>query len=141
MPKDIDSFVRKVLDVYNSHRADAFDELLTDDCVLWRNGIEARGRDECKRVIANLYRAIPDVQYSVDDVIAAGNKMAIRWTGRGTQSGEYLGIPPSGQKVSYDGITIYELADDRIARIWVSANILGLVRGLGVARPTPEARA
>lgn len=134
---DRDAFVQKILDVYNSHRVEAFDELLTEDCVLVRNGVEARGRDEVERVVGRLYRAIPDVRYDADDAILAGDKVALRWHGRGTQQGTYLGVAAPGGEVSYDGITIYELRDGRIARIWVSANVLGLRQP---AAPEPEAR-
>ena len=133
-------FVRKVVDTYNGHRVEAFDELLTDDCVLVRNGVEAVGREEVKRVLANLYSAFPDIEYTVDDVLVSDEKMALRWHGQGTHLGEYLGLAASGRPVSYDGITVYELRGDRVARIFVSANLLGLVRTL-LSSPQPEANA
>jgi len=133
-------FVRKVVDTYNGHRVEAFDELLTDDCVLVRNGVEAVGREEVKRVLANLYSAFPDIEYTVDDVLVSDEKMALRWHGQGTHLGEYLGLAASGRPVSYDGITVYELRGDRVARIFVSANLLGLVRTL-LSSPQPKANA
>ena len=137
----IDPFVGRVIDIYNGHRVEAFDELLTEDCVLVRNGAEASGREAIKKVLANLYRAFPDIEYSVDDVLVAGDKMALRWQGRGTHRGEYQGVPASGRRVTYDGITIYELRGNRIARIWVSTNVLGVMRSLQTGAPQPEARA
>lgn len=135
-----DPFVRKVVDIYNGHRVEAFDELLTDDCVLVRNGIEALGREAVKEVLAKLYRAFPDIVYVIDDVIVSGDKMALRWHGTGTHRGDYFGIPPTGRSIGYDGITLYERRDDRVARIWVSANMLGVMRNLGAGAPQPEAR-
>src|SRR5437763_9031007 len=85
----IDPFVRKVVATYNSRRVEAFDELLTEDCVLMRNGVEALGRDAVKGVLANLYRAFPDIEYTVDDVLVSGDKMALRWHGSGTHRGPY----------------------------------------------------
>ena len=138
---DTDPFVRRVIDVYNGHRVEAFNELLTDDCVLVRNGAEANGKEAIKRVLDRLYRAFPDIEYTVDDVLVAGAKMALRWQGRGTHRGEYQGMAPSGRQVTYDGITIYELRGDRIARIWVSTNVIGVMRSLQAEAPQPEARA
>ena len=137
---DIDGFVRKVIDIYNSHDVKRFDDLLADDCVLVRNGVEARGKEEVKRVLAKLYSAIPDIEYRIEDVVAAGDKLALRWSGRGTHRGEYMGVPPTGRQLSYDGITVYERRGDRLQRIWVSANLLGLTRELTARKPQPEAR-
>ena len=134
-----DQFVRKVVDTYNGHRLEPFDALFTDDCVLMRNGVEAVGREAVKNVLAKLYRAFPDIEYVIDDVIVSGDKIALRWHGNATHRGDYFGIPPTGKNVGYDGITLYQLRGDRIARIWVSANMLGVVRDLGA--PQPEASA
>jgi steroid delta-isomerase-like uncharacterized protein len=128
-----------VLDTYNSRRPDAFDALLTDDCVLVRDGAEARGREATKRVLARLYRAIPDLEYRIDDAISSGDKTAIRWEGHGTLRGEYLGMPSTGAAISYGGITFFERRGDLIARIWVSTNLVQQLRGLAeVAQPTQD---
>ena len=137
---ETDAFVRRVLDTYNSHELENFDDILTDDCVLVRNGVEAVGREAIKGVLARLYRAFPDLEYSLDDVLVDGDRMALRWHGRGTHRGEYLGIAPTGRTIVYDGITFYERRGDRIARIWVSANTLGILRALGATARQPEAR-
>jgi steroid delta-isomerase-like uncharacterized protein len=136
-----DKFIRNVVEIYNNHRVDDFDSILSKDCVLVRNGIEADGAEAIKRVLAKLYRAFPDIHYRIDDFFIAGNKVSMRWYGHGTHAGEYLGFGPSGREVGYDGITIYEMTDDgKIARIWVSADMLGLVRQLGAPGKQPEAQ-
>jgi steroid delta-isomerase-like uncharacterized protein len=127
-PTESNPFLRRVLATYNSRRPDAFDELLTEDCTLIRDGAEARGRDAVKRVLAQLYRAIPDLEYRIDDAISAGDKMAIRWEGHGTHRGEYHGVAPTGREMSYTGITFYETRGDLVARIWVSTNLLQQLR-------------
>jgi uncharacterized protein (TIGR02246 family) len=138
-----EAFVKKIVGVYNGHKVEAFDEILTDDCVLVRNGAEASGKQAIKEVLAKLYKAFPDIEYEIDDVLVAGDKLALRWSGHGTHKGDYFGIAPTNREASYDGITLYELKGDKIARIWVSTNIFGLLRDLG-AKATmeqPEARA
>jgi steroid delta-isomerase-like uncharacterized protein len=130
----MNELVRKVVDAYNNHKVEDFDELLTDDCVIVRNGVEARGRDAVKAVVGRLFRALPDVHYEIDDVVMSGDKLALRWRGRGTSRGDYFGVPANGQELLSEGITLYELREGRVARIYVSANLIG--------RPTqPEARA
>jgi len=135
-PTEANAFLRRVLETYNSRRPDAFDALLTEDCALVRDGAEARGREAVKRVLAQLYRAIPDLEYQIDDAISSGDKTAIRWQGHGTHRGEYLGISPTGSPISYAGITLYEMRGDLIARIWVSTNLRERLRSLAeVAEP------
>jgi steroid delta-isomerase-like uncharacterized protein len=146
MPLDAkqQAFVQKVIGTYNSHDVDEFDALLTDDCVLVRNGVEASGKKAIKQVMAKLFRAFPDIEYEIDDVLVADDKLALRWRGHGTHKGDYFGIAPTNREASYDGITMYQLHGDKIAAIWVSTNIFGLLRDLG-AKATipskPEARA
>jgi predicted ester cyclase len=127
-PDQTAPFLRKVLATYNSRRPEAFDALLTEDCTLIRDGAEARGREAVKRVLGQLYRAIPDLEYRIDDSIFAGDKATIRWEGHGTHRGEYQGVAPTGSEMSYTGITIYEMRGDLVARIWVSTNLLERLR-------------
>jgi steroid delta-isomerase-like uncharacterized protein len=131
-------FLQRVLDTYNSRRPETFDALLTEDCVLVRDGAEARGRESVKRVLAQLYRAIPDLKYRIDDAVISGDKTAIRWEGRGTFRADYLGIPATGTELSYGGITFYEMRGDLIARIWVSTNLPEQLRSLVEAELAPS---
>jgi steroid delta-isomerase-like uncharacterized protein len=139
-PTDANPFLRRVLDTYNSGRPDDFDALLTEDCVLERDGREARGRVQVKQVISQLYRAVPDLEYRIDDAISSGGKVAIRWEGHGRHRGDYAGIAATGGSLSYGGITFFELRGDLISRIWVSTNLIEQLRDLALAtapRPAP----
>jgi steroid delta-isomerase-like uncharacterized protein len=142
-PTESNPFLRRVLATYNSRRPEVFDALLTEDCTLFRDGAEARGREAVKRVLGQLYRAIPDLEYRIDDAISDGDKMAIRWEGHGTHRGDYQGVAPSGSAMSYAGITFYERRGDLISRIWVSTNLLDQLRKASeLAQPTgPQADA
>jgi steroid delta-isomerase-like uncharacterized protein len=137
----MDPFVQRVVDAYNSRTLEAFDSLLTDDVVLIRDEEKARGREEFKAVLARLRRAFPDLRYRIDDAVVSPDRLALRWEARGTHQGEYLGVQASGRPVSYTGITLYELRDGRIARVWVSADLLSLLRRLNEERrATAEVR-
>jgi steroid delta-isomerase-like uncharacterized protein len=140
----MDAFVQRLIDAYNSKALDSFDALLTDDVVLIRDEEKAHGRAEFKAVLTRLRRAFPDIQYRIDDVVSAGDRLILRWEAQGTHQGEYLGVQGTGRPVSYTGITEYELRDGRIARIWVAADLLSLLKRLSGGRPLaaqPEARA
>ncbi len=144
MATEMDPFVKRLIDAYNKRSLDEFDALLADDVVLVRDGEKAHGLTEFKAVLGRLQRAFPDIQYRVDDVIVTGERIILRWEARGTHKGEYLGQAATGRSMSYTGVTIYERrADGKIARIFVAADLLSLLRRLRDARAgkEPEARA
>ena len=143
MATDMDPFVKRLVDAYNKRSLDEFDALLADDVVLVRDGEKAHGLAEFKGVLERLQRAFPDIQYRVEDILVAGDRIALRWEARGTHQGEYLGQAATGRPVSYSGITIYERRPDgKIARIFVAADLLSLLRRLHEAQAGrgPEAR-
>ncbi len=128
MMEETRSLVYRIVDAYQSQTLDELDDLLTDDVVLLRAEKKAEGRAEFKAVLQRLRRAFPDIQYRIDDAIAEGDKLMLRWTCGGTHRGEYLGVAPSGRPVTYTGITLFELRGGRIARAWVSADLYSLQR-------------
>jgi steroid delta-isomerase-like uncharacterized protein len=130
MAMEMDAFVRRLVDAYSQDSLEDFDNLLRDDVILMRDEEKAHGREEFKGVLRRLRRALPDVEYRIDDAIIAGDKIVLRWNARGTHRGEYLGVPATGRPVSYTGITIFQREGDRIARIWVAADLLSLLRRL-----------
>jgi len=140
---DLKLLIQRLVDAYASRTPDDFDDLLTEDVVLIRDEEKAHGLAEFKAVLARLRRAFPDIRYRIDDAIAAGDKIVLRWTAQVTHHDEYLGIPATGRAVSYTGITIYELRGPKVARVWVSADLFSLLRRLREGRTSaaPEVRA
>ncbi len=82
------------------------------------------------------FAAIPDMHATIDDMVAEGDKVVVRYTVEGTQQGELLGVPPSGKRFQTSGISVYRLAEGKIAEQWEQADLLGLMQQLGVI-PTP----
>jgi predicted ester cyclase len=68
-------------------------------------------------VVSTMHGAHPDVRFSIDDLVAEGDRVTIRWTLRGTNTGPMLGRPPSGQPVELAAIVIFRIADSRTARL------------------------
>ena len=75
----------------------ALDELCTSDYV-HRPGSELRSLDWLKEVVMSFHKAFPDVRYAVEELIAEGDKVCVRWTLHGTHLGEFQGNPPTGRK-------------------------------------------
>jgi steroid delta-isomerase-like uncharacterized protein len=69
-------------------------------------------------VVETMHGAHPDLQFSIDDLVAEGDRVTVRWTLRGTNIGPMLGRPPTGRPVELAAIVIFRIADGRIAERW-----------------------
>jgi steroid delta-isomerase-like uncharacterized protein len=89
-------------------------------------------REGFKQSFAVFRSAFPDFTYTIDDMVAEGDRVMVRFTARGTQRGEMVGIPPTGNQVSVTGIDLFRLAGGKVAEFWLSWDQLGLMQQLGV---------
>ena len=97
---------------------------------------EASRRPEVLKRTASMYRgAFPDVRVTVDDVIAADDKVVLRWHSEGTHRGELAGLAPTGARGSVTGISIDRWKDGKVVEAWAEWDNLGLARQLGAAPP------
>jgi len=71
--------------------------------------------------------AVPDGHYIIDDLIAEGDKVVVRWRLLGTHKGDFGGIPPSGQTITLKGIAIYRLEEGKLMERWVVSDLHGLL--------------
>jgi steroid delta-isomerase-like uncharacterized protein len=79
-----------------------------------------------------MYRAaFPDAKIVVEATIAEADKVVIRWSGSATHKGPFLDIPPTGKRVTLEGITIFRIVKGRVAEQWGELNLLGILRQLG----------
>ena len=94
------------------------------------------GPEDVEQIVTSVREAFPDVHFTVDDLIAEGEKVVCRWTFQGVQEGNFMGIPPTGREATVMGIAVYRVVDSQIAEAWVAWDVLGLMRQLGQAAPT-----
>jgi steroid delta-isomerase-like uncharacterized protein len=80
--------------------------------------------------------AFPDLNITVEDLIAEGDRVVARWTLRGTHQGASLGMPPTGKQVTMPGISVVRLAGGKSAEQWVIHDQLGMLQQLGLV-PAP----
>ena len=85
---------------------------------------------ELREHIAETEAAFPSYILQEEDVIAEGAEVAVRFTFRGTHRGEFLGVPPTGRDVSFDGIIIYRIAGEKIVDHWMQVDSPTLMRQL-----------
>jgi predicted ester cyclase len=96
------------------------------------NPEDIRGLEAAKQAAANYREAFPNLQVTIEDLIAEGDKVAARIRFRGTHQGELEGIAPTGRRVEATGIIISRIEGGKIAEdCWANFDDLGLMRQLG----------
>lgn len=124
-------------DVVNGGDLALADELLGPGYRLHFPGMpEPLDREAHKGLVMMFRSAFPDWVETVDDVIAEGDKVVIRVTGRGSHEGEFQGIPATGRQVTATGVGIARVQDARIVEAWAAYDALGLMQQLGAIPAT-----
>ena len=96
------------------------------------------GPEDVRQIVTSVRRAFPNVHFTVDDLIAEGEKVVCRWTFQGVQERDFMGIPASGRKATVMGIAVYRIASGQIAEAWFTWDALGLMRQLDVSSTSDE---
>jgi predicted ester cyclase len=94
-------------------------------------------KEQFSQVHSAILAAFPNLKLTIEDQIAEGDKVVMRWTGRGRHEGEFQGLAPTGKEVVFTGITISRIEGGKEVEAWEEVNMLGLMQQIG-AIPTPE---
>lgn len=124
------ALIRRYWEENNKHNVDILDELMTTDYVQHDTTGDMNLQD-VKAHNAMTIAAIPDVTATIEDIIAEGDRVAVRMTMRGTQKGEFRGIPPTGKTAVMTEMSIYRISEGKIAEGWDLSDRLGLMQQLG----------
>ena len=127
---------RYLEDIWNKNNLGAIGELVASDVVGHAAGKSFQGSDVLKQRVNMLRSIYSEPRFSVEDQIAEGDKVTLRWRLRGTHTGEYMGAKPTGKQVTATGINIFRIAGGKIQEVWVESDDLGELQQLGVI-PAP----
>ena len=122
-------------DVLNKGDLDALDELAVsnyqenDPLPGQRSGL-----DGLKDRVSILRGGLTST-YTIEDIIAEGDRVVVRWTNSGTHTGEFLGIPPTNKEFSFGGADIHRFEDGKMAEHWHVVDQLALLTQLGLVPP------
>jgi steroid delta-isomerase-like uncharacterized protein len=131
---DNSALVRRFIEeIFNKGNLEVAAEILTPDYVHHDPTTHeyGSGMEGFKQMIS-FYRQAFDLQIVLEDQIAAEDKVVDRWTGHGTHRGEFMGLAPTGKKITATGISIHRIAGGRIAETWNCYDALGMLRQLGL---------
>jgi len=131
--------VRRFWGVWEDGNIGLVDELLAPDYVNHSPGMpdQPTGPEGVKAVVSMFRTGMPDLRIVIDDMIAEGHKVAVRYTIEGTHEGHLFGVPPTGQRVRIESFTVERVSDGRIREHWRVTDTLDMMQQLG-AIPTPE---
>ena len=137
------ALVRRIYGAWSKpSNATRIEELYAADYVFHGTGVfPDMDRAGLKELATTAATAFPDLHYTVEDLIAEGDKVVWRPTLRGTHQGDFMGIPPTGKQVSFTGIEIDRIEDDRFVEAWFNEDHLGLMQQLGVIPQMAQAGA
>lgn len=125
---------RLLEEAFNAGNLAVIDELVTTDFVNHDAALPEPtvGPDAAKASIGAYRAGFPDLRITIEDQIAEGNRVVTRWSAKGTNQGEMMGMPPTGKQATVTGITIDLVVDGRIAESRTNWDTLGMLQQLGV---------
>src|SRR5258706_14367140 len=132
---------RMLAEAWNQGNVDLLDELCTPDCVVHDMSTHAEfyGLDANKQRLRGYRVAMPDLRVRIDDLIACGDKVVMRWCSSGTHEGDWRGNPPTFRRAEMTGMSIDRFdADGRLAESWYQWDVLSMMQQLGI---TPDMQA
>src|SRR5437879_3344848 len=120
----------------NGRRAEVADEIVAPDFVAHGpQAPPAEGPEEVKARVA-VYQDALEGNWDVQEMFSSGDRVMIRWIGRGTHRGELMGVSPTERPIAVEAMTVFRIADGKIAEEWTVWDALGLLQQVGAA-PTP----
>ncbi len=93
------------------------------------------GPEGVKQAVQHLRTAFSPVTLTIDDLVAEGDHVAVRWAVQGIHSGVFMDIPATGKPIRFSGINIYRSANNQIASNHEQVDVQGLLKQLGVSPP------
>jgi steroid delta-isomerase-like uncharacterized protein len=130
------SAVRRVIEeVWNRGNATVVDDLVANDYIGHAASLAAggtQGPEGYKQFFADQRRAFSDIHYTVEDLVAEGDRVAVRWTALGTHTGVFQGLPPTGKHGQVTGTSFFRVANGKLVECWTQMDELGMLQQLGV---------
>ena len=129
---------RFVEELWNNRQLDTADEIFAPHCITHqlRSGepitSEPRDPETLKQHIREWVKAFPDLQFTLEQTIANGDRVASQMTMHGTHTAEWMGVSPTGKRISIAIITVHRIEEGKIVEDWVLVDSLGFFQQLGL---------
>jgi steroid delta-isomerase-like uncharacterized protein len=136
---DAIDIVRESINAWNAHDPDGVARLVSNDFVSESDTLPAalRGPEAVRQVVQMYVQAFPDLHFEIEQTLAGGDYVTLRWLATGTHGGALMGIPPTNKRVVTHGCTVEEVRYGKLVREWVYWDTGNLLRQIGVL-PAPS---
>lgn len=120
-------------DVLNGHKLESYADLYSE--IVFRGpGLGELRQEEHQHFLGSFAAAFPDGQWEIEDLISEKDRVAVRWSFRGTHSGTFMGVDGTGRQVQCTGTSIYQIAKGKIVGQWDEWDTLGMAQQLSAPR-------
>ena len=129
-----EELVRRIpTEIFDEERLDLVDELFADDFVGQVPPVpgELHGPAGFKELVLAFRTGFPDLAHPEIHLVGQGDTVVARLTGTGTHEGEFMGIEPTGDRMTVTAMEMYQLEDGEIGNAWLNVDMLGLLQQLG----------
>jgi steroid delta-isomerase-like uncharacterized protein len=131
------AIVRRFIEAYNKRNLDEFDELLAPD---YFDHTSQVGPEGLKQLMKMAFKAFPDFHETIEDIIAEGDKVWVRITFTGTHSGDWMGIAPTGKKITTEMVDIFRIVNGKLVEYRDVNNNLDFLKKLGLIEYTEQGK-
>ena len=129
-----EALIKCFIEELNKGNTEIINELYAPDYVYYipSRRTKPMSREETLEMMKNLYRAFPDLNWSIEELIAVGDRVIYRFIVRGTHKEEFGGIPATGNKIESSGIMIARIENGKVVEDKEEFDMLGLMQQLGM---------
>ncbi len=131
------AIVRRFVEAYNERKLDLLDDFVAPDYLDHTNKV---GREGLKRLFDVGLMAFPDWHETIEDIIAEGDKVWVRLSYAGTHKGEFMGLAPTGKKITSKAVDIYRITDGKLAEYWNVTDNVDIFKQIGAIEVTEEGK-
>jgi len=132
------TIIRSLYEADNKKDLSILDELISPDFV--DPTFQLRGPESYKQFETLFFRGFPDWHETIEDIVAEGDTVWVRFTGTGTHRGEWRGLAPTGKKVTFHGVQIWRVVNGKVVEKASIIDLLDALKQLGVIEYTEKAK-
>ena len=131
------AIVRRFIEAYNKRNLDLFDDILAPDYFDHTSKVGVEG---LKQLMNMAFKAFPDFHETIEDIIAESDRVWARITFTGTHTGEFMGIAPTGKKITTEMVDIFRIVNGKLVEYRDVNNNLDYLKKLGLIEYTEQGK-
>ena len=132
------AIVRRFIDeIFDRGDPASVDELV-DDSFVPHTWPTVTGKEDFKATAVRMATAIRDGHHAIKDMVAEGDRVAVRLTSQGVHTGDFMGVPAAGKEYSIEEQHLFRIVGGKVVEHWHVADLLGMMRQIGAMPERPK---